>query len=84
MTVIGWTAFHFRQLQSGFGAICVLVSALLLFPGGLIAAGIAMIFSPQGGHGMDQYSWIMAPASWLAHFLFVSLWIAPAPPTSPN
>ncbi len=80
LTVIGWTAFHFRQLESGVGAICAIVSVLLLFPGGLVAAGIAMIFSPQGGHGMDQYSWLMAPASWLAYFLVFTAWNAPTSP----
>lgn len=44
-----------------------------MFPGGLIAAGIAMVFSPQGGHGMDHYVWIMAPASWMVYFVILAI-----------
>jgi hypothetical protein len=77
LTVIGWSASHFGQIQSGFGAICALIGAVLLFPGGLVAAGIAMIFSPQGAHGIGQYSWVMTPGSWLAYFLAFTAWNAP-------
>src|ERR1700723_1951825 len=58
-------AFNFGQNQwYGVG----IVGASLLFPGILFAGVWAMVFSPQGVHGLSDYEWIIAPASWIAYF----------------
>jgi hypothetical protein len=42
--------------------------ALLAMPGTLVAVALAMVFSPQGGHGADQFAWIIPPANWFIYF----------------
>ena len=84
VTIIGWSASHFSRIRSDFGASCAVVAAFLLLPGGLVPAGIAMIFSPQGVHGIGEYSWIMPPGSWLAYLLFLTAWNPPARFTAPK
>jgi hypothetical protein len=68
LTAVGWSASQFAQNQSIFGGFCAIVRALLLLPGVFFALALSIAFSPQGGHGMDTYFWIMPPASWLVYF----------------
>jgi hypothetical protein len=37
-------------------------------PGGLVAAMFAMLFSPQGVHGMEEFDWIVLPANLIIYF----------------
>ena len=46
--------------------------AMLQMPGAIVAALVAMLLSPQGGHGIDQFAWLIMPVTWLTYFLFIA------------
>jgi len=48
-----------------------IVEGLFALPGGLIAAFVAMVVSPQGGHGPDQVSWLVLPVNLVIYFVIV-------------
>jgi|ERR1700719_1335280 hypothetical protein len=45
-----------------------IVEALFAMPRGLVAAMLAMLFSPQGVHGIEDFDWIVLPANLIIYF----------------
>jgi hypothetical protein len=45
-----------------------IVEALFATPGGLVAAMLAMLFSLQGVHGIEDFDWIVLPANLIIYF----------------
>jgi hypothetical protein len=41
---------------------------MFALPGGLLAALVSMIFSPQGGHRLDQFAWLIFPINFVIYF----------------
>jgi hypothetical protein len=41
---------------------------MFALPGGLLAAWVSMAFSPQGAHGLDQFSWLIFPLNLVIYF----------------
>jgi hypothetical protein len=68
-SIIGWFGMPDRA-PTYLDAIpgVSIFKALFNLPGGFIAAALAMVFSPQGGHGIDQFFWIVLPANWVIYF----------------
>jgi hypothetical protein len=44
------------------------LEVMFALPGGLLAALVSMIFSPQGGHGLDQFAWLIFPINLVIYF----------------
>jgi hypothetical protein len=44
------------------------IEVMFALPGGLLAALVSMIFSPQGGHGLDQFTWLIFPLNLVIYF----------------
>lgn len=42
--------------------------AFLAMPGTAFAAALAMVFSPQGVHGVNQFAWTIPPVNWFIYF----------------
>lgn len=66
VTCVGWVCFTFKD--RGGANVVIELFGLLLWPGGVLAAVVALLFSPQGGHGVEEYEWLVAPVSWLVYF----------------
>ena len=68
LTFVGWAALHLvPQRQSWHW---------MIYPGGLLAIPgvgftviVAMIFSAQGGHGADDFSWLVVPFNLVFYFI---------------
>jgi len=71
VTLLGWVAMHYPASHKTIGWIRF-VAVLLEFPGAVGAALAAMIFSPQGVHGLDDFAWMISPLNWMADFVFFS------------
>jgi hypothetical protein len=51
-----------------------IIEVLFAMPGGFVAAAVASVFSPQGGHGIDRFLWIAFPSNLVIYFgLFTAL-----------
>lgn len=45
-----------------------IIEAFFALPGGFVAVIAAMLFSPQGFHGGDQFVWVVFPANLIIYF----------------
>lgn len=71
LTGMGWVG---TQLESPGYWLWYDLGVMLLGPGGVIATIAAILFSPQGVHGIEQYDWMILPATWFFYFL-LTVWI---------
>jgi hypothetical protein len=68
-SAIGWLAMPERQGMFGDAILAVKVfEVMFALPGGLVAALVSMMFSPQGGHGLDQFTWLIFPLNLVIYF----------------
>jgi hypothetical protein len=68
LTIAGWALYSFVPTQSAFGKLCGIIGGVLIFPGGFFAGFWAMVFSPQGFHGISDYAWLIGPMTWVIYF----------------
>jgi hypothetical protein len=73
LTIVGWALYNFVPTGSAFGKFCGIIGGILIMPGGFFAAFVAMLFSPQGGHGMSDYAWLIVPMTWVIYFVIGAL-----------
>lgn len=73
ITYIGWAGTHLPSSWLPYYIVGLpgfdIFAGLLSMPGIFLAVFLAMIFSPQGGHGEDQFAWLIPPVNWLFYFL---------------
>ena len=76
-STLGWLGMPDRPLiYADANPGVKIVEVLFAVPGGLIAAFIAMLFSPQGVHGMEQVAWIVFPANLVIYFGLLTILFA--------
>jgi hypothetical protein len=68
-TFAGWAALHLVPQAQAWHWLIYLVG-LLYLPGVLFSVAVAAIFSPQGFHGGDSFSWLVVPVNLLLYSLF--------------
>jgi hypothetical protein len=75
LSVLGWLIIPRRPVIYADAIPGVeIVEAFCALPGGFLAAMMAMFFSPQGVHGIEQFAWIILPANLVIYFaLFTAL-----------
>jgi hypothetical protein len=56
-----------------------IVEAFFGLPGVFVAVIAAMLFSPQGFHGGDQFVWVIFPANLIIYFVFLTMWFSKTP-----
>jgi hypothetical protein len=71
-TFFGWAALHLVPQKQEWRWV-IYPGGLLAMPGVLFSVAVATIFSPQGFHGSDDFSWIVAPVNLLFYFLLFFL-----------
>jgi hypothetical protein len=68
-SAIGWLAMPERQGIFGNAILAVKVFEVMFgLPGLMIAAWVSMAFSPQGAHGLDQFTWLVFPLNLVIYF----------------
>jgi hypothetical protein len=68
LTFVGWAALNLvPQKQSWHWMIYP--GGILAMPGVGLSVTVAMIFSPQGGHGADDFSWLVVPVNLVFYFM---------------
>ena len=68
LTFVGWAALHLvPQKQSWHWMIYTV--GLLAMPGVLFSVVVAAVFSPQGFHGGDDFSWLVGPVNLVFYFI---------------
>ena len=68
LTFVGWAALHLVP-QKETRHWVIYPGGLLAMPGVLFSVAVAMIFSPQGGHGADDFSWLVVPVNSVFYFI---------------
>src|SRR5712664_359514 len=68
LTFVAWAALHLVPQKQSWHWI-IYPGALLTMPGGFLATAAAAIFSPQGFHGIDDFSWLIVPTNLVFYFL---------------
>jgi hypothetical protein len=68
LTFAGWAALHLVPQKQDWDWV-IYPGGLLAMPGGFFSVIVAMIFSPQGGHGADDFSWLVAPVNLAFYFI---------------
>lgn len=71
---VGWLGMPDRA-PSYFNAWpgFVILEVMFALPGLTFAAVIAMVSSPQGIHGMDQFIWVIFPVNWVTYFILTTV-----------
>ncbi len=67
-TFIGWAALNLVPQEQNWRWV-IYPGGLLAMPGVLFSVAIAALFSPQGFHGGDEFSWTVVPANLLFYSL---------------
>jgi len=67
-TFAGWAALHLVPQKQSWHWVIYPVG-LLAMPGVLFSVAVAAIFSPQGFHGGDDFSWLVVPVNSVFYFL---------------
>jgi hypothetical protein len=67
VTFISWAGVNLASSSQSWQWIAYL-GAILSLPGSYLAVFFAAIFSPQGFHGGDDFSWVVAPFDLLFYF----------------
>ena len=62
VTFFGWAALHLAP-QTRSWQWATYPGGILAMPGALFCVILAAIFSPQGFHGGDDFSWTVIPAN---------------------
>jgi hypothetical protein len=73
MVAIGVLGEHIAPPVNGQSGILATVAFWLLGPGYLVAALLAALFLPGGGHSVGELFWVGAPVSWIFYFLIGTL-----------
>jgi len=68
LTMIAWAPLNVLPQTAEWRGL-IIPAAFLSMPGGLVAALAAMLFSPQGGHGMDDYARLISPVNVVFYYL---------------
>jgi hypothetical protein len=68
LTFIGWAALHLVPQKEAWHWV-IYPGGLLAMPGVFFSVAVAVIFSPQGFHGGDDYSWLVVPVNSVFYFL---------------
>jgi H+/Cl- antiporter ClcA len=71
-TFFGWAALHLVPQKQDWHWV-IYLAGLLAMPGVLFSVAVAAIFSPQGFHGGDDFTWIVVPVNLLFYFLLFFL-----------
>jgi hypothetical protein len=74
LTSIAWSAIHREFLPSWLYGI----GMVILFPGGVLAALFAMVFTDTGIHG-EAFYWMIPPANWAFYFALTLLFLKNRP-----
>lgn len=68
LTFAGWAALHLVPQKQDWHWV-IYPGGLLAMPGVLFTVAMAIILSPQGGHGADNFSWLVAPVNSVFYFI---------------
>jgi hypothetical protein len=68
LTFVGWAALHLVPQKQTWHWV-IYPGALLAMPGIFFSVAVAAIFSPQGFHGGDDYSWLVVPVNFMFYFI---------------
>jgi hypothetical protein len=68
LSLAGWAALSLAHRNDNWISLGYL-GGFLEMPGGFFAALLAMLFSPQGVHGIDDFEWAVLPFDLLFYFL---------------
>jgi hypothetical protein len=75
LSTLGWLGMPERPVIYADAVPGVkIVEGIFAMPGGLVAAMFAMLFSPQGVHGMEEFDWIVLPANLIIYFGLFTIW----------
>ena len=72
ITFLGWASLHLVPQTERWGWI-ILPGGFLATPGFLFAVLVAIVFSPDGGHGASDFSQFVIPVNLIFYFLLFLL-----------
>ncbi|SRR6266581_2522770 len=83
LTFLGWAALHLVPQKRNWNWVAY-SGGMLAMPGVFFSVAVAMIFSPQGGHGADDFSCLVVPFNLIFYFMlfFLLFHRRKSPPTA--